>query len=600
MGMPRPTLQRRFYSVVITLCLAGSQPSRSQATSHPVSEVNAILPRTREGRERMRQVEMDVVWARVRVRGQKKQTLEERMARYHVRGLSIAVIRDYQIEWARGYGWADVEARRPATAATLFEPGSISKAINAAGVLALARNGRVDLHTDINRYLRTWKFPYGMLSKGSPITLAALLSHTAGLSVRGFLGYNLGDSLPSVPEILDGVHPARNEPVRSLFPAGVRYQYSGGGTMVAQQVVMDVTRQPYATFMREHVLEPLGMTSSSFAQPPAASIAALLATGYNTLGYPVSGRFPVMAEQAAAGLWTSTVDLARFLIDIQRALRGDSATFVTPAHARLMSTPALKGAPGLGLFVIDTAGVRYIEHGAGNVGMSGEMIASAAGGLGVVILQNGESGELLQELALTVARVYGWPGLSERRESERPIVSVPSTTLERYAGVYRDGDMILSIIRRGDTLWSLGPAGPSRMFFTSPTTFFNQESLNEKRFVVNAAGKVTALELFSNGKSIAHASPAPVIRIGPDAALRYVGSYRDQRNTRIRVFLRDGALWLDIDGAPRRMAFLSSTEFFTVEDTGVGMRFGTTVSGRVTGIWQTFGGERVFIRRESR
>jgi CubicO group peptidase (beta-lactamase class C family) len=587
-------------------CLAVLPPRAPQARESGLDatpdEPTAILPRTREGLDRMREVEADVAWARVRVRGQGRATLEERMAAYRVRGLSVAVVRDFRIEWAKGYGWADVDAGRRVTAQTLFEPGSISKALNAVGVLALAGDGRVDLHADVNGYLRSWKFPHGMLTKGRPVTLAAILSHTAGLSVRGFWGYRPGDALPTVAQILDGAPPARNDPVRSLFPPGVRFRYSGGGTMISQQVVMDVTRQPYADFMRARVLAPLGMTSSFFTQPPPPSAVARLATGYGAAGAPIPGRYPVMPEQAAAGLWTTAADLARFLVDVQRALRGEPGPIVGRAQAELMSTPALPGAPGLGLFVLDTGGVRYVHHGAGNAGMSGQLIGSVRGGLGVVVLQNGESPELLDEVVRTVARVYRWPVLGSEPAPGRPVASVPTATLDRYVGAYRGGDAVVSIVRRGDALWLHGPGAPRRMFFTSTSGFFTQESLSDARFLVDGAGAVTGLALVTNGAEVARARRVPAVSLAAEAMRRYAGTYSDGRGDPVRVRLHDGALWLDGGGGVvRRMSFLSESEFFTVEDFGVGMRVATTASGRVTGIWQTFGeGQRVFLRRVSR
>jgi hypothetical protein len=140
------------------------------------------------------------------------------------------------------------------------------------------------------------------------------------------------------------------------------------------------------------------------------------------------------------------------------------------------------------------------------------------------------------------------------------------------------------------------------MFFTSATDFFTQESPADARFLVDRAGAVTGLALLTNGAEVARARRAPAVRVAADAMRRYAGTYRDGRGDPVRVRLRDGALWLDGGGgALRRIVFLSATAFFTVEDFGVGMRFATTASGRVTGIWQTFGeGERVLLRRESR
>src|SRR5262249_10102625 len=122
------------------------------------------------------------------IAGKPRPTLQERMAFYHINGLSIAVIHNYKIEWARGYGWADSAEQRPVTTRTLFQAASISKSLNGVGVLRLAQKGKLDLYADINKYLTGWKFPYDSLSKGRKITVANLLSHTGGLTVHGFPG----------------------------------------------------------------------------------------------------------------------------------------------------------------------------------------------------------------------------------------------------------------------------------------------------------------------------------------------------------------------------------------------------------------------------
>ncbi|MDP9229405.1 MAG: beta-lactamase family protein, partial [Bacteroidota bacterium] len=125
-------------------------------------------------------------------------SLQQRMASYKIRGLSIAVVHNYTIEWARGYGVADTATQKRVTMQTLFQAGSISKSLNGVGVLKLVQDKKIGLYTDINDYLRTWKFPYDSLSKGKKITIANLLSHTAGLTVHGFPGYARGDTIPSL------------------------------------------------------------------------------------------------------------------------------------------------------------------------------------------------------------------------------------------------------------------------------------------------------------------------------------------------------------------------------------------------------------------
>ena len=133
---------------------------------------------------RIEQVEQSL-GAHYMIKGQASYTLKDRMAHYHLNGLSIAVIRNYHIDWAKGYGWADSGEQRPVTVHTLFQAASISKSLNAVGVLLLAQGGQLDPYVDINNYLTSWKFPYDSLSKGKKITVANLLSHTAGLTVHG-------------------------------------------------------------------------------------------------------------------------------------------------------------------------------------------------------------------------------------------------------------------------------------------------------------------------------------------------------------------------------------------------------------------------------
>ena len=119
-----------------------------------------------------------------------KLNLQKQMEAYGINGLSIAVIKDHKLDWARGYGWADLEEKRPVTINTRFQAASISKSINSLALLKLVEQGKIDLDTDINTYLQSWQFPYDSLSKNKKITLANLLSHTAGISVHGFRGSN--------------------------------------------------------------------------------------------------------------------------------------------------------------------------------------------------------------------------------------------------------------------------------------------------------------------------------------------------------------------------------------------------------------------------
>src|SRR5215471_10327430 len=211
----------------------------------------------------------------VLIEGDKTWSIEERMRFYGVSGVSIAVIRDSKIEWAKGYGLADVETKQAVTPSTLFQAGSISNPVSAMGALVLVEDGKLKLDADINGYLKSWKVPGNEHTAKSPVTLERLLSHTAGLTVHGLPGYAAGATIPTVPQVLDGAPPANTAPVRVDLDPGTQYRYSGGGYTIAQLAMVDVTGQTFPALMQRLVLGPLGMKESTFDQPlPAALVPA--------------------------------------------------------------------------------------------------------------------------------------------------------------------------------------------------------------------------------------------------------------------------------------------------------------------------------------
>jgi len=274
-----------------------------------LSAATAQQPYSKAVKEQIARVEANLSGGMV-IDG-KLYTLSERMKHYNVAGLSVAVIDNYQIVWAKGYGYADKKEDRKVTTNTLFEPGSISKSLNAVGILQLAQQGKVDLYQDINQYLVNWKFPYDTVSLGKKITTAQLLSHTAGLGVHGFPGYQRDSAIAAVTDILDGRAPSNTEAVRSVTEPGKESRYSGGGILITQQMLTDLTKQRYEQYIYEHVLRPLGMTNSSYNQPPAVSQRKNLATGYKSNGNEVPGKYFVYPEKAAAGLWTTPTDICK-------------------------------------------------------------------------------------------------------------------------------------------------------------------------------------------------------------------------------------------------------------------------------------------------
>lgn len=334
--------------------------------------------------------------------------IEECMKEHHIKGLSIAVIRNGKLDWAKGYGWADEAEHRPVTTTTRFQAASISKSLNSLGILKLVQQGKIDPEADINNYLNGWKFPYDSLSKGKKIDLNELLSHTAGLTVHGFAGYERTDSIPSIVQILDGKRPANSAAIRSAFEPGLRHEYSGGGTTVSQLMLMSVTGKRYEEYMQKEVLAPLGMTHSSYAQPNPDT--AELATGYYTNGKSVPGKYHVYPEQAAAGLWTTPSDLAKYIIECQQAWAGKSSKVLSPELMRKRLTPYIDSNAALGCFIIHRGGDTYFNHNGGNEAFLSTSYGDLTNGNGVVIMINGEDFNMISELLNSVCRVYDWKG----------------------------------------------------------------------------------------------------------------------------------------------------------------------------------------------
>jgi CubicO group peptidase (beta-lactamase class C family) len=434
-------------------------------------------------------------------------SLVERMRHYNINGLSIAVIHNYQIEWAKGYGFADVSEKRPVTENTLFQAASISKSLNSVGILKLVQDKKLDLDTDINNYLVSWKFPYDTVCNGKIITLTNLLSHTAGLSVSGFPGYEKGDSIPTIPQILNGAKPANSGAVRSINEPGREVIYSGGGTTISQLILADVIKQPYDEFMQENVLNPLGMTSSSFTQPPPVSKEKILATGYQVDGQEINGKYHIYPEQAAAGLWTTPSDLCRYIIETQLAFNGKSSRVLTPQMTKIRLTPIIEDA-ALGTWVNSrvAGSYKYFNHNGGNAGFCCTAIGCENSGDGVVIMTNTnyDNSGIIEEIANSVATAYHWKDYYIPDPKE--VIHVTPDILARYAGKYdlfgrtikfKTGSEGLLVNIVGDIYFDV--------LFTSENEFFIREYRGYLKFLTDNENNVTGF--IFNGMTASKIAP---------------------------------------------------------------------------------------------
>lgn len=431
----------------------------------------------------------------------KNWNLQERMTYYNIHGVSIAVIHNYKLEWARGYGWADTSDKRPVTNQTLFQAASISKSLNAVGTLKLVKNKKLDLVKDINSYLTSWKFPYDTSkTHNSPITVTQLLSHTAGLSVHGFPGYKWTDRLPTDDEILDGKPPANTGAIRSEFEPGRRVKYSGGGTTISKKIIMDISGQSYDEFMAKEVLQPLGMLQSFYTQPPPPGAFPYLATAYYRDGTPIAGKFHIYPEQAADGLWTNPTELAKYIIEMQLTFEGLSNKVLSKELAQIMFTPTIDNA-ALGVFIEMRGTRKYFGHGGSNAGFRCQYYGSLDKGDGVVVMVNSDNAAIIPEIINGVASIYGWTGFSN--QAIKQIVPVHADTLATYTGIYNFESRTLQVIQKDQSLFlSQNESTPVRMYFTSPADFFIKDVNAEFRFQKNDQGVVDAILIRQSGREV--------------------------------------------------------------------------------------------------
>lgn len=439
------------------------------------------------------------LWVQI---GNQQFTLADRMKSNHVNGVSIALIKDYKIEWAKGYGWADSAEQRPVTTNTLFQAGSISKSLNGVGILKLVQEGKLNLDSDINIYLKSWKFPYDSLSKGKKITIANLLSHTAGLTVHGFDGYEKGDTIPTMIQILNGEKPANNKAIRSMYESSLKSEYSGGGTTISQLILQDVTGQPYDTYMWNNVLNPMGMSNSFYTQPPPADKENLLATGYYNDGAAVKGKYHIYPEQAAAGLWTNPTDLAKYIIETQLSLQGKSNKVLSPETTRLRLTPYIDNSAALGVFIIKKGNEQYFNHDGSDEGFVAAYFGSMENGNGAVVMANTSNGSLLYEITNSLAAVYNWKDFYKPKIKK--IVTVSKEILQSYTGNYKlhRNTLNVTLEKEGLVIW-LDSKTKYKIYFTSDTDFFMLEMAgSEQRFTKDKNNKVIGFDIDDNGYKI--------------------------------------------------------------------------------------------------
>jgi CubicO group peptidase (beta-lactamase class C family) len=394
--------------------------------------------------------------------------LADEMRRLHVPGVSIAVLHDGKIAWAKGYGVSS-PGGAAITPATLFQAASLSKPVTAVAAMRMVQDGVLTLDKPANGYLTHWKLPTE--GGGDAVTVRQLLSHTAGTSVGGFPGYAPGAPVPTLLQVLDGVKPAVTEAVRVTTPPGQEWRYSGGGYTVLQQLMTDADKQPFDKLMAQRVLRPMGMGRSSFTQPASAAMLARAAMPHDGNGKPYPTGPWTHPELAAAGLWSTPSDLAAFLISLQKAVGGKTDQALTPPAARTLLTPVMNHY-ALGFDIAGSGTATTFAHGGHNQGYQNTMVAYTGRGDGAVVMTNGDNGdEVARALVRAVAKEYGWPSFLPVERQHVALTPAQSGALAGKYAIKGLGDFDITW-DKGTLLFWLKKGQSEPLYAASPGSLF--------------------------------------------------------------------------------------------------------------------------------
>jgi CubicO group peptidase (beta-lactamase class C family) len=350
------------------------------------------------------------------------------------------------------------------------------------------------------------------------LTLRQLLSHTGGLTVHGFPGYQASEKLPTVIQVLNGEAPANTARVEVNLLPGTQFRYSGGGTTVAQQVVVEVLGEPFPQIMRDLVFEPLGLAQSSYEQPLPPKWAKRAATAHPWKGIPLKGKFHTYPEMAAAGLWTTPSDLATIGVELLKALHGEKApTLLSNDSVSAMLRPQLDHQKvgegefvGLGFFCNGKDEGFHFGHGGWDEGFVAQMRVYPSLGKGAVVMVNSNEGyPLMDEILRAIGQAYEWPNALPK-----PKIAVDLPDLRPYTGLYAtSAGTRFQIDLLGDGLaLQYGPQAPVPILPSSELEFFAQALNLDLRFEKDDKSGTRSLTISQDGSQIRAERQRPLSR----------------------------------------------------------------------------------------
>jgi len=425
------------------------------------------------------------------------------MRSFHIAGAVFAAVKDGRIFLAKGYGYADIAKKRPVTVSkTLFRPGSVSKLFTWTAVMQLVEQGKIDLDTDINDYLRGFTIPDTF---PEPITMSHLLAHSPGFEEKGTgMGAKQAEDLLPLAEFLRDYMPAR------VRPPGQFISYSNYGTALAGYIVQVVSGTPFEDYVEENIFQPLGLEHSTFRQPLPEHLAGDMSTGYNYVhGVYKAEDFELINGMAPAGsLSASAEDMAVFMLthlqqgEYKEVRILEQAT-VESMHKQLFTHNQQLDGNAHGFWEWTYNGVSTIGHGGDTWLFHSMLVLVADYNTGFFVSYNsaGGGGPPRMELMRSLFDRY-FPADQSGGEKNPP---ESSENLRRYTGSYLSNRVnsstfeklgnLMSVIKvsktsTGNLLLKSGPSS-SQYLQVEPLVFRKVEEQDLLLFRENDKGAVT-------------------------------------------------------------------------------------------------------------
>jgi len=367
-----------FVFLIIILSLLGCQSSSELSLENKIQLAANSLPQSN------------------RIISWKKKSIPEQMKHYGIPGVSIAVIENFELLYARAYGVKNIEKNSPLTTETMFRAVGVSSQVSRFIALNFVEEGILNMQEDVNQNLITWKIPDNQWTQKQAVTLHSLLEfNTAGLNGFYMKSYTRGTEIPSLYQVLEGLPPAKTPAVRVVSEPG-RYKRAENlwvvSYVVLEQLLEDVAQKSFPRIAGDILFSPLDLKNTTFEQPLPERFWPQTSWGYQNKR-SINGAAEVYPTRAAMGLWTTPTDLAHILIEMMESYRGLSSLVASPDTVKQ-------------LIDLDRSYFQWYSNGGGYYCF---YAFDARAGHGIVIMINHDEGlDLRKEITHSFFRSLNW------------------------------------------------------------------------------------------------------------------------------------------------------------------------------------------------